>query len=43
MGDRNDVLLATKQAIPEFYQMLQKEVMYSVTVPQWKTSVTRMI
>ena len=43
MGDRNDILLATKEAIPEFYQMLQKEVMYNVTTPTWKTSVTRMI
>lgn len=43
VGDKNDILLATKEAIPEYYQMLQKEIMYNVTIPMWKTSVTRMI
>ena len=40
---QNQRLLATKAALPEFYQMNQKEVMYTNTVNQWKTSVTRFI
>ena len=42
-NQREEILLATKTVLPEFYQMNQKEVMYTNTVRTWKTSVTRFI
>ena len=42
-NQKEDILLVTKTALPEYYQMNQKEVMYTNTLNSWKTSVTRFI